>query len=85
MLGFTRLSYLGGMSERIAAPRTRTTPHRHFPAAPSALAGSQTGIYLSPARGLAIIGQYPCKALRFQPPQHRFCLPPATISSSKPV
>lgn len=62
MLGFLPgFPYLGGMSERIAAPRLET-PHTAIPAGSVGIAGRQTGIYpmVSPG-GWRIIGRTPLR------------------------
>lgn len=60
MLGFTPgFPYLGGMSERIAAPRL-PTPREKIPAGSVGIAGSQTGIYpIESPGGWRIIGRTP--------------------------
>lgn len=60
MIGFTPgFPYLGGMSERIAAPRL-TTPRSRIPAGSVGIAGTQTGLYpqASPG-GWQLIGRTP--------------------------
>jgi KipI family sensor histidine kinase inhibitor len=59
-LGFSPgFPYLGGMSERIAAPR-RATPRRRVPPGSVAIGGSQTGVYpLSSPGGWQLIGRTP--------------------------
>ena len=66
MLGFTPgFTYLGGMDERIAAPRL-DTPRLSFPAGSVGIAGNQTGIYpVESPGGWQIIGRTPVKL--FQP------------------
>lgn len=62
MMGFTPgFPYLGGMSERIAAPRL-TTPRKQIPAGSVGIAGAQTGLYpqMSPG-GWQLIGRTPLK------------------------
>jgi len=62
MIGFTPgFPYLGGMSEKIAAPRL-TTPRSRISAGSVGIAGSQTGLYpqASPG-GWQIIGRTPLK------------------------
>jgi inhibitor of KinA len=62
MIGFTPgFPYLGGMSEKIAAPRL-TTPRSRIAAGSVGIAGSQTGLYpqASPG-GWQIIGRTPLK------------------------
>lgn len=63
MLGFTPgFPYLGGMSEKIAAPRL-TTPRTSIPAGSVGIAGSQTGFYpISSPGGWRLIGRTPVKA-----------------------
>ncbi len=60
MLGFAPgFPYLGGLDERIAAPRLET-PRSHVPAGSVGIAGSQTGIYpLASPGGWRIIGRTP--------------------------
>lgn len=60
MIGFAPgFPYLGGMSERISAPR-RKTPRLHIPARSVGIAGNQTGIYpLETPGGWQIIGRTP--------------------------
>jgi inhibitor of KinA len=60
MLGFTPgFPYLGGMSERIAAPRL-TTPRVRIPAGSVGIAGKQTGIYpIESPGGWQLIGRTP--------------------------
>ena len=62
MMGFTPgFPYLGGMSERIAAPRL-STPRKEIPAGSVGIAGMQTGLYpqKSPG-GWQLIGRTPLK------------------------
>jgi inhibitor of KinA len=71
MIGFVPgFAYLGGMDERIAAPR-RETPRKAVPAGAIGIAGKQTGIYpLETPGGWQIIGQTPLQlfdAKRQQP------------------
>jgi inhibitor of KinA len=63
MLGFTPgFPYLGGMSDRIAAPRL-TQPRECIPAGSVGIAGSQTGIYpIASPGGWQLIGRTPLKA-----------------------
>lgn len=63
MLGFTPgFPYLGGMSERIAAPRL-TKPRTVIPAGSVGIAGSQTGFYpIASPGGWRLIGRTPLKA-----------------------
>ena len=60
MLGFTPgFPYLGGMSERIAAPRLKT-PRVRIPAGSVGIAGKQTGIYpIESPGGWQLIGRTP--------------------------
>lgn len=60
MLGFTPgFPYLGGMSERIAAPRLKI-PREVIPAGSVGIAGSQTGIYpIKSPGGWQLIGRTP--------------------------
>lgn len=62
MLGFTPgFAYLGGMSERIAAPRL-TEPRVLIPAGSVGIAGTQTGIYpIDSPGGWRLIGRTPLK------------------------
>lgn len=62
MLGFTPgFPYLGGMSERIAAPRL-DKPRTKIPAGSVGIAGSQTGFYpIESPGGWRLIGQTPIK------------------------
>ena len=66
MLGFTPgFPYLGGMTERIAAPR-KSSPRVKIPAGSVGIAGSQTGIYPQESPGgWNIIGRTP--AVLFDP------------------
>lgn len=62
MMGFTPgFPYLGGMSERIAAPRL-SSPRKEIPAGSVGIAGMQTGLYpqKSPG-GWQLIGRTPLK------------------------
>lgn len=63
MLGFLPgFPYLGGMDERIAAPRLET-PRTRIPAGSVGIAGSQTGFYpMESPGGWRIIGRTPIKA-----------------------
>jgi len=65
MIGFAPgFPYLGGMSERIAAPR-RKTPRLQIPARSVGIAGSQTGIYpLETPGGWQVIGRTPVSLFR---------------------
>ena len=60
MLGFTPgFPYLGGMSERIAAPRLKT-PRVRIPTGSVGIAGKQTGIYpIESPGGWQLIGRTP--------------------------
>jgi inhibitor of KinA len=60
MLGFAPgFPYLGGMSERIAAPR-RETPRLAIPAGTVGIAGQQTGVYpIETPGGWQLIGRSP--------------------------
>jgi KipI family sensor histidine kinase inhibitor len=60
MLGFTPgYCYLGGMSEKIAAPRL-VKPRTHVPAGSVGIAGTQTGIYpIESPGGWQILGRTP--------------------------
>lgn len=62
MLGFTPgFPYLGGMSERIEAPRLKT-PRSKIPGGSVGIAGKQTGIYpIDSPGGWQLIGQTPVK------------------------
>lgn len=62
MLGFTPgFTYLGGMSDRIAAPRL-SSPRKKIPAGSVGIAGSQTGMYPSETPGgWQLIGRTPLK------------------------
>ena len=62
MLGFTPgFSYLGGMSEKIAAPRLKT-PRTKIPGGSVGIAGKQTGIYpMESPGGWQLIGRTPDK------------------------
>lgn len=66
MLGFAPgFPYLGGMSEKIAAPR-RATPRQKIPSRSLGIAGSQTGIYpIETPGGWQLIGRTPLNL--FQP------------------
>lgn len=63
MLGFTPgFPYLGGMSDRIAAPRLEK-PRTAIPAGSVGIAGSQTGFYpVESPGGWRLIGRTPVKA-----------------------
>ncbi len=62
MIGFAPgFPYLGGMSEKIAAPR-KESPRLKIPAGSVGIAGSQTGIYpIETPGGWQLIGQTPLK------------------------
>jgi inhibitor of KinA len=62
MIGFAPgFPYLGGMSERIAAPR-RDTPRLKVPAGSVGIAGAQTGIYsVDSPGGWQVIGRTPLR------------------------
>lgn len=65
MMGFTPgFPYLGGMSEKIAAPRL-ATPRKEIPAGSVGIAGTQTGLYpqVSPG-GWQLIGRTPLKVFK---------------------
>ncbi len=64
-LGFAPgFPYLGGVPERIAAPR-KVTPRLHIPAGSVGIAGTQTGIYpLNTPGGWQIIGRTPLALFR---------------------
>lgn len=76
MLGFTPgFPYLGGMDERIAAPR-RASPRTRVPAGSVGIADRQTGIYPQDSPGgWNIIGRTP--ALLFDPSRQ----PPALLAA----
>ncbi|MDA1477827.1 5-oxoprolinase subunit PxpB [Bacillus changyiensis] len=65
MLGFAPgFPYLGGMSEKIAAPR-RSSPRTSIPAGSVGIAGMQTGVYpLSTPGGWQLIGHTPLELFR---------------------
>ncbi|MGO4548152.1 5-oxoprolinase subunit PxpB [Paenibacillus sp. 2TAB23] len=67
MLGFAPgFPYLGGMSERIAAPR-RQTPRTSIPQGSVGIAGKQTGVYsVSTPGGWQLIGRTPLALFRPQ-------------------
>ena len=67
MLGFTpAFPYLGGMSERIAAPRLQK-PRTCIPAGSVGVAGSQTGFYpVESPGGWQLLGRTPIKAFNPQ-------------------
>lgn len=62
MLGFTPgFTYLGGMSEKIAAPRLKQ-PRVKIPAGSVGIAGTQTGVYpIDSPGGWQLIGRTPVK------------------------
>jgi len=62
MIGFIPgFAYLGGMTEKIAAPR-KAEPRKAVPAGSIGIAGNQTGIYpLQTPGGWQLIGQTPLK------------------------
>ena len=62
MLGFTPgFTYLGGMSEEIAAPRL-TAPRVKIPAGSVGIAGAQTGVYpIDSPGGWQLIGRTPVR------------------------
>ncbi|MGP1907696.1 5-oxoprolinase subunit PxpB [Metabacillus sp. JX24] len=66
MIGFAPgFPYIGGMSEKIAAPR-KNTPRTKIPAGSVGIAGNQTGIYpIETPGGWQLIGQTPLPL--FQP------------------
>lgn len=66
MIGFAPgFPYIGGMSEKIAAPR-KDTPRAKIPAGSVGIAGNQTGIYpIETPGGWQLIGQTPLPL--FQP------------------
>jgi inhibitor of KinA len=65
MIGFAPgFPYLGGMSERIAAPR-RDSPRQVIPAGSVGIAGRQTGVYpISTPGGWRLIGRTPLRLFR---------------------
>lgn len=65
MIGFAPgFPYLGGMSEKIAAPR-RKTPRTIIPKGSVGIAGSQTGVYpISTPGGWQLIGRTPVELFR---------------------
>jgi len=65
MIGFAPgFPYLGGMSERIAAPR-RQTPRLSIPAGSVGVAGGQTGVYpIETPGGWQVIGRTPLPLFR---------------------
>jgi len=62
MIGFTPgFPYLGGMSERIAAPRL-DTPRTRIPAGSVGIAGAQTGVYpVESPGGWRLVGRTPLR------------------------
>lgn len=70
MIGFAPgFPYLGGMSERIAAPR-RSVPRMNIPAGTVGIGGSQTGIYpIATPGGWRLIGRTPLKLFRPDRPE----------------
>ncbi|MEB3101078.1 5-oxoprolinase subunit PxpB [Ferviditalea candida] len=76
MIGFAPgFPYLGGMSERIAAPR-KSSPRMMVPAGSVGIAGKQTGIYpLNSPGGWQIIGRTPLELFR---PGH---IPPSLLQA----
>ena len=62
MLGFTPgFTYLGGMSQEIAAPRLKN-PRVKIPAGSVGIAGSQTGVYpIDSPGGWQLIGRTPVR------------------------
>jgi inhibitor of KinA len=68
MIGFAPgFPYLGGMSERIAAPR-RDTPRERIPAGSVGIAGKQTGVYsIETPGGWRVIGRTPVRVFA---PEH---------------
>lgn len=67
MIGFAPgFPYLGGMSEKIAAPR-RETPRLAIPAGSVGIAGMQTGVYpIETPGGWQLIGRTPVKMFDFE-------------------
>jgi inhibitor of KinA len=67
MIGFAPgFPYLGGMSERIAAPR-RDSPRAAIPAGSVGIAGRQTGVYsIETPGGWQLIGRSPLRLFRPQ-------------------
>lgn len=65
MIGFAPgFPYLGGMSERISAPR-RPTPRMSIPAGSVGIAGLQTGVYpIATPGGWQLIGRTPVELFR---------------------
>jgi KipI family sensor histidine kinase inhibitor len=75
LIGFTPgFPYLGGLDERIAAPRL-SSPRQHVPAGSVGIAGQQTGIYsVDSPGGWRLIGWTPLKL--FDPARQ----PPALLA-----
>ncbi len=73
MIGFAPgFPYLGGMSEKIAAPR-KQSPRLRIPAGSVGIAGMQTGIYpIETPGGWQLIGRTPVEL--FQPNREEPCL-----------
>ena len=65
MIGFAPgFPYLGGMSQRIAAPR-RDSPRLKIPVGSVGIAGTQTGVYpIETPGGWQLIGRTPIKLFR---------------------
>ena len=65
MIGFAPgFPYLGGMSQRIAAPR-RDSPRLQIPVGSVGIAGSQTGVYpIETPGGWQLIGRSPIELFR---------------------
>ncbi|MBT2711972.1 5-oxoprolinase subunit PxpB [Pseudomonas sp. ISL-88] len=80
MLGFAPgFPFLGGMSERIAAPR-KSSPRPSIPAGSVGIAGLQTGVYpISTPGGWQLIGSTPLNL--FQPEKN----PPSLLRSGDTV
>ena len=76
MMGFSPgFTYLGGMSERIAAPRLKT-PRTAIPAGSVGIAQQQTGIYpVESPGGWQLIGRTPVTL--FDPSRH----PPVVVEA----
>jgi inhibitor of KinA len=70
MIGFAPgFAYLGGMSEKIAAPR-KDSPRLHIPAGSVGIAGMQTGVYpIESPGGWRLIGRTPLRLFRPHHPQ----------------
>ncbi len=85
MLGFTPgFPYLGGMDERIAAPRLKN-PRKKIPKGSVGIAGSQTGIYpMESPGGWRLIGRTPIPL--FDPEREDpFYIKPGDILVFKPI